>query len=132
MSCHRMAELCASCIMYGELRGASTRSTARGRTGLGGKGRETGDGVSAQCDGEDSIRKQMSLPKHASCPAYLSARKNAISTSFSLSSSATEGKTDRRAEERKRRREGVKTIFGESKRRFERFDCYRNRRGGGE
>jgi len=34
--------------------------------------RKRGEGVSAQCDGEHSIRKQMSLPKHASCPAYLS------------------------------------------------------------
>jgi len=61
---------------------ASRRERAReddvetGEAGGGGRGlnreRKRGEGVSAQCDGEHSIRKQMSLPKHASCPAYLS------------------------------------------------------------
>lgn len=78
-----------------------------------GKGTETGKGVSAQCDGEHSNRKQMSLPKHASCPAYLSARRNALFSSKTsgrrLDGTAGDGKG------------GEQTIFGGSRER--RFDC---------
>lgn len=69
----------AMCFMY-HVRWVKGRGDEHERRREFEKGTETENGVSAQCDGEHSIRKQMSFPKHASCPAYLSARGNAMSS----------------------------------------------------
>jgi len=98
-----------------------------GEAGGGGRGlnreRKRGEGVSAQCDGEHSIRKQMSLPKHASCSAYLSEEfiREEERGALSMKKNAVDGeqKERERADKRDKRFSGEVSLPNEDSR----FDC---------